>query len=130
MYTKTRLGEEEVKEVTMTIYLPAQFYKAKVVLFFQFEDEEGDRFGDALIGIIDVDLPLDEDNEMLREQAVRKSSLIDENIIYAVASKLMDKGYGSFERCIQVVKACKGNEIEAEEVLTKLIFKEYKKQID
>ena len=130
MYAKTRLEPEERKEIVMNIYLPADFRKEKIVLLFQFENSEGDRFGDAMIGIIDVDLPLNDAQEIFSSKPIRQSQMIDDNILYHVASKLMDKGYGSFDRCLQVSKACKGNEIDAEEVLSTLIFKEFKKQVE
>jgi hypothetical protein len=60
---------------------------------------------------------------------MRKSSAeaVDE-FIYQSAAKLSDKGYGSFDRCLQVFRACKGDFEETEKVLSKLIFKEYKKE--
>ena len=47
----------------MNVYLPSEFKSEKIVLLFQFENSEGERFGEALIGIIDVDLPLEEQDE-------------------------------------------------------------------
>jgi hypothetical protein len=44
----------------MNVYLPHDYPKEKVVLFFQFENGEGKQFGEPLIGIIDVDLPEDD----------------------------------------------------------------------
>jgi len=53
--------------------------------------------------------------------------MIDDNQLYQMASSLMDEGYGTFDRCIQVVKACKGDIYGSKQVLSKLIFKEFKK---
>lgn len=53
--------------------------------------------------------------------------MIDEGVLMYTASTLCDEGYGSFERCMQVAKACKGDLDEAKKVLSKLIFKEFKK---
>ncbi len=52
---------------------------------------------------------------------------MDEDKLYSIASILTDEGYGSFDRCITVAKACKGDVEEARSVLSKLIFKEFKK---
>ena len=43
------------------------------------------------------------------------------------ASALNDEGYGTFDRCYQVAKACKGDIVEAKKTLSTLIFKEFKK---
>jgi hypothetical protein len=51
-----------------------------------------------------------------------------DDLIYETASTLTDQGYGSFDRCLQVYKACKGDLTETKRVLSKLIFKEFKKQ--
>jgi hypothetical protein len=53
--------------------------------------------------------------------------MIEDNKLYLMASALTDEGYGAFERCIQVLKACKGDMYESKKVLSKLIFKEFKK---
>jgi hypothetical protein len=58
---KKRLKPGKVKEVIMNVYIPKEFLSSKVVLFFQFEDEEGQWFGQPLIGIIDIDQPVYED---------------------------------------------------------------------
>ena len=50
--------------------------------------------------------------------------VIDEDKLYSIASILTDEGFGSFDRCITVAKACKGNIDDARDVLSKLIFKE------
>jgi hypothetical protein len=39
--------------------------------------------------------------------------MIDDDLLYLVASQLHDEGYGTFDRCISVAKACKGDKIEA-----------------
>jgi hypothetical protein len=44
------------------------------------------------------------------------------------ASRMADEGFGEFERCFQIIKACKGNEEEAKKMLSQLIFKEHKKK--
>ena len=56
------LQANNIREVVMNVYLPNEFRQEKVVLLFQFQDGEGIRFGDVMIGIIDVDLPEDQDN--------------------------------------------------------------------
>ena len=48
----------------MNVYLPTTLKKEKIILFFQFENSEGLRFGDCMIGIIDIDLPLAELSEI------------------------------------------------------------------
>ena len=58
---------------------------------------------------------------------LKKSVLLDEDNLYQTASALADEGYGSFDRCLIVAKACKGDIAEAKKVLSKLIFKEFKK---
>ena len=58
----------------MNIYIPADFKNEKIVLLFQFENSDGDRFGDPMIGIIDVDLPIDEP-EIIEGKASRKNSI-------------------------------------------------------
>jgi hypothetical protein len=72
-----------------------------------------------MIGIIDVDLPLEEPEDNLgvsktRKNSIKQSQQIDDNILYQVASQLEEEGYGSFDRCISVAKACKGDVHEAE----------------
>jgi hypothetical protein len=47
-----------------------------------------------------------------------------------MASILTDEGYGSFDRCLSMMRACKGDIEEAKKVLSKLIFKEFKKKAD
>jgi len=94
----------------MNVYLPHDYAKEKVVLFFQFEDRDGNRFGEPLIGIIDIDLPEDDMIENLRpvessskfekKNPIKQSSLIDDNILYQIACTLTDEGYGTFERCL------------------------------
>jgi Ig-like domain from next to BRCA1 gene len=87
LYTKTRLLPGETREVVMNIYLPSEFKSEKIVLLFQFENSEGERFGEALIGIIDVDLPLEEQDESRpRKNSIKQSQQIDANILYQVAS--------------------------------------------
>ena len=56
-----------MKDVVMNIYIPADFKREKIVLLFQFETSEGDRFGDPMIWIIDIDLPLEENEEEVLE---------------------------------------------------------------
>ena len=74
LFTKTRLQPGESREIVMNIYLPADFKREKIVLLFQFENSEGDRFGEPMIGIIDVDLPL-EDSLDLGQSIPRKNSI-------------------------------------------------------
>lgn len=90
-----------------------------------------------MIVIIDVDLPIEDesppkgkDGKAVRKNSIKQSQQIDDDVLYQVASKLMDEGYGSFDRCLAVAKACKGDIFEAEQVLSKLIFKEFKKEDD
>ncbi len=87
--TKTRLQPNEVKDLVMNLYLPADFKSEKVVLLFQFENAEGDRFGDSMIGIIDIDLPMEEDifgGPAMRKSSIKQSQFIDDDILYLVAS--------------------------------------------
>jgi exonuclease VII small subunit len=51
---------------------------------------------------------------------------LDEGLVYDLSLQLSDRGFGSFERCQQVVKACKGDIKEAEKVLSKIMVKEFK----
>ena len=51
-----RLKPNEITEVNVTVYIPKDISIDKIILLFQFENENGDRFGDSLIGIIDIDL--------------------------------------------------------------------------
>ena len=44
----------------MNVYLPNDFHQEKIVLLFYFEDSDGNKFGDPLIGIIDVDISDDD----------------------------------------------------------------------
>jgi hypothetical protein len=37
-----------------------------------------------------------------------------DDLIYETASTLTDQGYGSFDKCLQVYKACKGDLAETE----------------
>ena len=48
---------------------------------------------------------------------------LDEEVLYNKASILSDSGFGTFELCYSVLKACKGNEVAAKKELTNLIFK-------
>ena len=41
-----------------------------------------------------------------------------------IASNMTELGYGEFERCLKVLKACKGDEEEAKNTLSGIIFKE------
>ena len=48
----------------------------------------------------------------------------EEEGFYKQASELCDKGFGTFERCIQIMGVCKGNVQEAEKILSKFMLKE------
>lgn len=54
---KHQMKPNKIKEISLTVYIPANFDKEKIVLLFQFEDSNADRFGDPMIGIIDIELP-------------------------------------------------------------------------
>ena len=45
---------------------------------------------------------------------------------YAIAFDMSDKGFGSFDRCLQIMIACNGNKKESEKILSKLMMKEAK----
>ena len=91
-YTKARLQPNEIREVVMNVYLPSNFKSEKVVLLFQFENSEGERFGDPMIGIIDVDLPLEDeiDNDDIfcrnpkkeRKNSIKQSQMINDEVLY------------------------------------------------
>ena len=67
------------------------------------------------------------DNKPYHKDSIMSASIhIKEEKIYEEASKMSDKGYGSFERCAQILMACKGNLQEAEKILSKLMIKENK----
>jgi hypothetical protein len=74
LYTKTRLQPNETRQIVLNVYLPANFKSEKIVLLFQLENAEGERFGDPMIGIIDVDLPLDEEEGEGGENRMGNSS--------------------------------------------------------
>ena len=44
--------------------------------------------------------------------------MIDDGVLYDTAFSLSEEGYGSFERCLSVAKACKGEKEEAKKVLS------------
>ena len=50
---------------------------------------------------------------------------VDESY-YAIAFDMSDKGFGSFDRCLQILIACNGNKNESEKILSKLMMKEAK----
>lgn len=54
------LKPQEVKEIEISIYIPKNIKKDKVVLLFYLETEAGELFGDSLIAIIDIGMPLEE----------------------------------------------------------------------
>ena len=61
------LNPSEVKEIEISFYIPSNMNKDKIVLLFQLETPSGERFGDSMIAIIDIGIPIEEsfvlDNE-------------------------------------------------------------------
>lgn len=59
----------------MHVYLPNDFHQEKIVLLFQFEDSDGNKFGDPLIGIIDVDISDEDLFAQSNQNKERKNSI-------------------------------------------------------
>ena len=99
---------------------------------FQFESSEGERFGDPMIGVIDIENVEGElessDMPLQKSQSIRKSSYVNEDELYPQAHYMSEKGYGPFEKCLQMLKACKGNYEEATETISKLMLVQYSQQ--
>lgn len=49
---------------------------------------------------------------------------VKEEQLYEQAFALADKGYGDFDKCLNVLKSSNGNQMEAEKILSQLIFNE------
>ena len=47
---------------------------------------------------------------------------VDDDALYGMASKLSDKGYGNFDKCLSVLIAQGGDMKRAEEKLSNLMF--------
>ena len=47
---------------------------------------------------------------------------VDDDVLYGLASKLSDKGYGNFDKCLTVLTAHGGDMQKAEEKLSNLMF--------
>ena len=50
--SQTQVAKGQLLQVTMTFFLPLEFKKDGLVLFFDMETNEKEKFGDSLIGII------------------------------------------------------------------------------
>lgn len=81
-----------------------------------------------MFGIIDLIQPAEK--SAFEESALQDSSLPlkserDEEYMYGIASELNEEGYGNFNRCLIMLKACKGDVDEAKKALSNLVFEEF-----
>jgi hypothetical protein len=58
----------QTKKLEISFYLPSSIEKHKIIFLFQFETKLGEMFGDSLIAIIDIGIPLEQ-------------SMVDDDII-------------------------------------------------
>ena len=136
------IGPKEFVSLNVSLYIPSNAQMDKIILQLRLMTDKNQPFGDYLIGIIDLDPSLSVDQSVLFEKNnIDKHGLnilcldtkqtsgggeLEEGKVYELAIQLSEKGFGTFERCQQMIKACKGNLKEAQKVLSSLMVKEFK----
>jgi len=119
-----RLKPGEIQQLEVHVSLPTDLKgKDKLIMLLGFEDAERYRFGHICVGIIDIE---GEENVFEVSSLAEEGKPQEENVLFQGASQLADEGYGEFSRCLQVLRACKGSLDEARQVLSEIMFKEFK----
>ncbi len=129
MYPRTLLHPNDMMMLTVLVQLPEDCKdKKKILLAFAFQDSDHDECGERMFGIIDIVNDQQEDDErssLADSEPFRRASEDDNEYLYGLASELNEDGYGEFNRCLLMLKACKGNVDEAKMSLSNLVFEEF-----
>jgi len=75
---------------------------------------------------IDLEEREPEEISSFADEKLIKQESLDESTLFELASRMVDDGYGTFERCLQILKASKGNVEEAQKALSGIMFSQYK----
>lgn len=59
LFIQEKVQPDKIMDVTVTVVIPNEVAKDKVVLLFQFETTQGHRFGEPMVALIDISLNMD-----------------------------------------------------------------------
>ena len=109
------------------IYIPPITEETELTITFSFTTPKLQPFGERMVAKIsvvqddldDLDLVTDRTDESYRELV----KTIPEDQLYGMASQLSDNGYGTFDECLTVLAAQKGDMQKSQKLLSNLMFK-------